>query len=554
MLSQENGGTTNLVHESIDAEVVAVEEPVTTENSIESTAESYQAEMELQLPDQNTSAVSAIHNSQTGSFSWRQRLRRAMPGYVDDKPSRHKQANGNKENEDDDDNNVLHGLDRLILGLAIPSMINLAVVPFVNSVDTFWVGRMGIALALAGQAAANQAFFTLYFLVAFLPTITAPLVAAAVGSGQEEEAQARVSESLFLCNVLGALGTILLVGFPETSLGLVLPAGAPAMEYAKPYLRFRGLGVIPALLSATGFAAYRGLLDTVTPLKVSLATNLLNLVLDPLLIFVSPLGFVGAAVATILSEAASGVTYLKLLLRRKLSTWRLLVTPPPWKSILPILQGGLSILGRQAALNIGILLAARRAQSMDPTGVAAAAYGIVMQFHSLGIVLHVAVQSTAATLVPAALAKSGETHARQVGDRIFAWGSIVGLVLGVVQMAALPLVVPLFSTLPQVQAAVQGPAALSALLHVLNGPVFAGEGVMLGLGSFRDLMLITAGGIASMIAALWALGQQRLNGILWSFVVFSTLQAVAVVTHYLKIGPLAIRNKDNKKKMPLLLG
>ena len=53
-------------------------------------------------------------------------------------------------------------LDRQILGTALPSMLNLAVVPVVNSVDVFWVGKLGSALALAGQAAANQAFFTLY--------------------------------------------------------------------------------------------------------------------------------------------------------------------------------------------------------------------------------------------------------------------------------------------------------------------------------------------------------------------------------------------------------
>jgi Na+-driven multidrug efflux pump len=38
-------------------------------------------------------------------------------------------------------------IDRNIVRTTIPSMINLAVVPLVNSVDTFWVGRMGIALA-----------------------------------------------------------------------------------------------------------------------------------------------------------------------------------------------------------------------------------------------------------------------------------------------------------------------------------------------------------------------------------------------------------------------
>ena len=168
------------------------------------------------------------------------------------------------------------GLDKLIIRTAIPSMINLAVIPLVNSVDTFWVGRMGIALALAGQAAANQAFFTLFFLVNYLPTITAPLVASAVGSGDLEQAQKRVGESLFLSNLLGGLGSVFLVAFPTVGLSLLLSDGAPALDYARPYLRLRAISMVPALIGATGFAAFRGSLDTVTPLKVSLFTKYVN--------------------------------------------------------------------------------------------------------------------------------------------------------------------------------------------------------------------------------------------------------------------------------------
>lgn len=367
-------------------------------------------------------------------------------------------------------------LDREILMTSIPSMINLAVVPLVNSVDTFWVGRMSSALALAGQSAANQAFFTLYFLVSFLPTITAPLVAKAVGSGNTEAAQARVCESLFLCNVLGIVGTLFLVLIPRTSLKMVLRADAPAMNYAAPYLRFRALSMIPALLSATGFAAYRGLLNTVTPLKVSLATNAINLVLDPLLIFKTSMGFVGAALATALAETASGLIYLKLLLRRNLVRWSRIFKPPSMKALLPLLQGGAAMLFRQAALNIGFLAAGRRAQAMDPSGVSAAAYGIVMQIYTVGIVVHVAIQQTAAALVPATLCNTGDDDARQVADRMFAWGSIVGAMLGTAQYLALPFLVPLFSTLDNVQEAVKAPALIASLIHVINGPVFAGEG------------------------------------------------------------------------------
>ena len=263
--------------------------------------------------------------------------------------------------------------DKNIIKTAVPSMLNMAVVPIVNSVDTFWVGRLGIALALAGQSAANQAFFTLFFLVSFLPTITAPLVAKAVGSGDEEEAQTRVCEALFLSNVLGALGTIMLVGFPQASLGMILAKDAPAMQYAVPYLRFRALSMIPALISATGFSAYRGLLNTVTPLKVSLTTNLVNLIADPLLI--SGFGVGGAAIATAGAEGLSGLIYIRLLIRRKLAQVSRMFTPPSWSSLKPLIQGGAAMLLFQLTLNVAFLTAARRVQAMDPTGISAAAYG-----------------------------------------------------------------------------------------------------------------------------------------------------------------------------------
>jgi len=459
-------------------------------------------------------------------------------------------------------------LDRRIIATGVPSMINLAVVPLVNAVDTFWVGRMGSALALAGQAAANQAFFTLYFLVAFLPTITAPLVATAVASGDKEAAQNRVCESLFLSNVLGGLGTILLVGFPMVGLGLVLPEGAPAAEYAAPYLRLRALSMIPALFSATGFAAYRGLLNTVTPLKVSLVTNGLNLVTDPIFIFGLPLkglggafgaltkgmGVAGAALATAGAELTSGLIYLKLLLRRGLVSWSKLLEVPSWSSLLPLLKGGAAMLARQATLNVAFLSAARRAQSMDPSGVTAAAYGIVMQIYSIGVVAHLAVQGTAAALVPSARAASGDDAARDVADRVFLWGSMVGVLLAVLQLTLLPVLVPIFSTLPEVREAVKAPAFISSFIHVINGPVFAGEGTMLGLGSFGALAIVTAFGVGAMVAGLASPLGRGLNGILLSLAAFCSVQAMGVVLHYLRFGPLRRKSWDLFSRVDLARG
>jgi len=440
----------------------------------------------------------------------------------------------------------LDELDKAILRTAIPNMVNLGIIPIVNSINIFFVGRLGIALALAGQTAANQASATLLFLISFLPNIMAPLVASAFASNNLPEARKKVSEILFLSNVFGALGTLLLVAFPKQILSvLVLPGDAPAMKFAVPYLRWRALGIIPSLISATGFAAYRGMLNTVTPLKVSLITSVANLVMNPLCMFTGGMGFVGVAVATAFSEVVGGITTLKLLFRRQLTKWSLLLRPPSVKSLVPLLHGGSAMLFRQLAINLGFLVATRRAQSMDPTGVTGAAYGIVMQIYTVGISLSYAMQNTAASLVPAKLAKSGTACARKCADRLFMWSLLIGVLLGLTQYLSLEILIPLFSTLPEVQKAVRVPSLITSAIHVLNGPVFAMEGVMMGLGSYKHLAIITGIWIAGMILSLMSPLGQRLDGIMWSILLSTIMCRLAVVGHYLKIGPLSIK-RDNR--------
>jgi Na+-driven multidrug efflux pump len=111
--------------------------------------------------------------------------------------------------------------------------------------------------------------------------------------------------------------------------------------------------------------------------------------------------------------------------------------------------------------------------------------------------------------------------------------------MGTLQFLALPLLIPLFSTLPEVQQAVKGPAVISSLIHFINGIAFAGEGTMLGLGCFRDLALLTAGGTLTLLGLLSTSLGDSLNGILVALALFNVVQGASVLTHYLKVSPLA---------------
>jgi Na+-driven multidrug efflux pump len=153
----------------------------------------------------------------------------------------------------------------------------------------------------------------------------------------------------------------------------------------------------------------------------------------------------------------------------------------------------------------------------------------------------VAIQGTAATLVPSTFAKKSLPEARNMADRIFVWGTLIGAMLGLTQYLMLPLLIPLFSTLPNVQNAARIPAVMASVLHLINGPVFAGEGTMLGMGHYRDLALITAFTMGINVALINSPLGNQLQGILLSMAIYCFIQAICVIFHHFKVGTLSRR-------------
>ena len=184
-------------------------------------------------------------------------------------------------------------LDRRLIILSLPVIANFAIGPLIGAVDLFWVNRMGDALAVAGQAAANQVFNSVFWLTSFLPSVTATLISKENAQNNSEGVQDAICQALVVGVFMALVSSIVLLGYPEQVLGSVLPAGAPALRYAKPYLLIRSFAFIPALISLVGFSAFRGILDTMTPVKISLFANVFNAILDPILIFTFAMGVPG---------------------------------------------------------------------------------------------------------------------------------------------------------------------------------------------------------------------------------------------------------------------
>jgi Na+-driven multidrug efflux pump len=297
-------------------------------------------------------------------------------------------------------------------------------------------------------------------------------------------------------------------------------------------------------------------LDTQTPVKISAFANIFNAVLDPILIFTLAMGVPGAALATLAAEVISCTAYVTLLRKKQLIKFRKIVKPPSWKSLEPLLKGGLALQLRNLSLNFVFLAVTRVTQSIDKTGVAAAAHAMAIQTFQIGGVVLLALSTVAQIMVPNAMVErvdketnekvGGLKYAKTTVNRLMSWGLILGVILGSLQLMLLP-AIRKASPIQEVRDAAKLPAIIASVLQIINGLVFIGEGVMIGTGSYLQLSYST---VAATAGCLWALKVLPptfgLAGVWLGFVVFNIMRLAGVWLHQTR-GPLSRRNIDAQK-------
>ena len=186
-----------------------------------------------------------------------------------------------------------------------------------NLADTFWLGRY----STEALAAISLGFPLVYLFISLglgLTVAGSVLVAQHTGADQPDKAEYAASQAVVLTMsagvVLGAIGYAFVAELLQ-----VFGAEPTVLGLATDYMEVISLG-LPFLFGFTVFIALmRGAGDTVTPMLVMLGTVVVNVVLDPLLIFgVGPLpelGVQGAAIATVFARGSAMVVGLWLMFR-----------------------------------------------------------------------------------------------------------------------------------------------------------------------------------------------------------------------------------------------
>ncbi|HPF34706.1 MAG TPA: MATE family efflux transporter [Candidatus Krumholzibacteria bacterium] len=216
----------------------------------------------------------------------------------------------------------MHGRDmtqgpmtRHLLAVAWPVSVSFLVQMLYNLVDAFWLGKLGRAALVAPTISMNVVFIGIALAMG-LGQAGTTLVSQYRGAGRPEAMGRAAGQSLVLQLVLGSLlaGVGLLVA-PQLLRLLDTPADAYAETLT--YLRWVLAGVPFMFVFHVYQGIYSGLGDTVGPMRINVATGILNVVLDPLLIFgwgpVPALGVAGAALATVAARGVAAALAVRAL-------------------------------------------------------------------------------------------------------------------------------------------------------------------------------------------------------------------------------------------------
>lgn len=422
--------------------------------------------------------------------------------------------------------------DRDILDLAVPALAGLAADPLVSLVDTAFVGQLG--RVPLGALGVNASIFSMTFVIFnFLAYGTTPRVGRAVGDGDRAEAGRAVVRALTLAAMAGVAALVALQLLARPIL-LLMGASDELMGPALNYLRIRALAGPALLLITASHGAFRGYQDTRTPMYVTIGFNVVNASLDPLFIFVLDWGLAGAAAATALAQWLGAFVFLGLLLGRRREELGIPLMWPTLRSLVPFLKVGRDLLLRTASLVGTMTLATAVAARVGVTAVAAHQVA-----HQLWLFLALVVDALAVAaqaLVSKHLGADATEKARAVSDRLFQWGLVVGIALGLGFFLLRPVLPSFFTDDPATVAALLDVYLFVALLQPLNGLVFVGDGIYMGAEEFPYLakaMIGTAVVAAAVLGLVLPMGW-GLTGVWWGITTLMVGRLLTLAVPYVR--------------------
>jgi len=244
----------------------------------------------------------------------------------------------------------------LLAKLAIPTTIGMIANSLYNVVDTIFIGRGVGTLAIAGIGIVFPIQMIIMAIAQLFGMGAASMISRSLGKRDYERASNIAGNSFIASFVFGILAAILVFVFLNPILRM-FGATENILPFARDYLSIITFGFIyfPFLVSSNNMIRAEG--DAKNAMVVMLLAIGINIILDPIFIFVLDLGIRGAAYATIIAQFI-GFLYISIYYIRGKSSLsiRLYHFKTKWLIMKEMMSLGFASFVRQVSMSILIIV------------------------------------------------------------------------------------------------------------------------------------------------------------------------------------------------------
>lgn len=416
-------------------------------------------------------------------------------------------------------------LDRDIVRLALPALGALAAEPTYLLVDTAVIGHLGtVQLAALGLAATFLA--SIFWLFNFLANATTTHVANAHGAGKEEDVGSITGQAVWLALGIGLVLSALGVALAGPIAGMLQAEGAVA-DHAATYIRISALGAPCVMLALAGQGWARGKQRMNVPLKILVASNIVNVILEVLFVYGFEWGIAGSAWGTVIAQAGAAVAFMWTL--REVLAGHMRIVRERMRALISVggdlfIRTGLMLICFNA---INALLAREGATDL-------AANQILFQMMIfLALVmdsLAIAGQSLIGRELGAAARESAQSYARRVTVLSF----YAGIALALLLVAGHDLLPQAFTSDDDVLAQVGRVWWLFVVYVLFSSLVYGWDGVLLGGGDSRYMMLVLVAGTSACLPVAFLLIDAP-DAIVGAWIAFSVLNFVRLLGNGVRV-------------------
>lgn len=331
----------------------------------------------------------------------------------------------------------------MVLKIAIPIIIQMAITNFVGLLDNIMVGQVGTE-QMTGVAVVNQLLFV--FNICIFGGVSGAGIFGAqfYGSGNEDGLRYVLRFKMIICCLISVVALTLLVLFPEFLINLFLTDTGEGdvqatLMYGKQYLWIMLFGLIPFAIKEAYASSLKETEETVLPMKASAVAVFINLILNALLIFglcgFPKLGVVGAAIATVISRYVEFAIVIISCHRGKRAFFKGVYKNlyiPKWL-IQQIIYKGAPLLLNEALWSAGIIAMNQR-YSQRGLGVVAA-INITSTIANLFNVVYLSMGSSISVIVGKELGAGRLKEAKSTATKMIAFSVMCCFVTGALMAA-----------------------------------------------------------------------------------------------------------------------